>query len=289
MKVDLDHLVERRLVAVGAQRAVVFLLAAPIFSVALVSSTPPQPGHSTFQDISNMPSRAACRKAPIDLFFVEAALGGKRQHVDAAQLPVLAVADQRLDRGEDLRIGGELRARRTRSACHSWGRNSKPISPRRQRKSIAPFAKRRESARRVRSAGGARLKARTLAARLSALAERHIRELEDSASVDPDKLGEALELLRMAKLAARSKRRRSATEAATGGSLQTSSQFWDAGARTVIGSLRSGGVNPERAPEEALQDFIDSRAPPPEKRRRRRGRRDSGNAHHARMLERDER
>lgn len=135
----------------------------------------------------------------------------------------------------------------------------------------------------------ARLKARTLAARLSALAERYIRELEDSASVDPDKLGEALELLRMAKLAARSKRRRSATEAATGGSLQTSSQFWDAGARTVIGSLRSGGVNPERAPEEALQDFIDSRAPPPEKRRRRRGRRDSGNAHHARMLERDER
>ena len=71
----------------------------------------------------------------------------------------------------------------------------------------------------------ARLKARTLAARLSALAERTIRELEDSASVDPDKLGEALEVLRMAKLAARSKRRRSATEAATGASLQTSSQF----------------------------------------------------------------
>ena len=55
---------------------------------------------------------------------------------------------------------------------------------------------------------GARLKARTLAARLAALAERHIRELEASASVDADKLGEALELLKLAKLAARPKQRR---------------------------------------------------------------------------------
>ena len=35
----------------------------------------------------------------------EPALGGERQHVDAAQVPVLAVADQRLDRGEHLGIG----------------------------------------------------------------------------------------------------------------------------------------------------------------------------------------
>ena len=84
----------------------------------------------------------------------------------------------------------------------------------------------------------------------------------------------------MAKLAARpKKRRRTATEAAA--------ETWETGPRTVMRSLRSGGVNPERAPEEALQDFIDSRAPPPEKRRRRRGRRDSGNAHHAWMLERE--
>jgi hypothetical protein len=130
---------------------------------------------------------------------------------------------------------------------------------------------------------GARLKARTLAARLSALAERYIRELEEAPSVDPDQLREALELLKMAKLAARPKRRRSATEAATDASLQT----WDAGARTVMTTMRSAGVTPDRAPEEALEDFIASRAPPPEKRRRRRGRRDSGNAYHAWMLERD--
>ena len=42
----------------------------------------------------------------------------------------------------------------------------------------------------------AHLKRRTLAARLDALAERHVRELEESAPVDPDKLGEALDAAR---------------------------------------------------------------------------------------------
>ena len=54
----------------------------------------------------------------------------------------------------------------------------------------------------------AKLRRRTLAARLDALAERHVRELEESACVDPDKLGEALELLNMARLAARRRPRR---------------------------------------------------------------------------------
>ena len=40
-----------------------------------------------------------------DLLFVQPALGRERQHVDAAEMPVLAVADQRLDRGEHLGIG----------------------------------------------------------------------------------------------------------------------------------------------------------------------------------------
>jgi hypothetical protein len=54
----------------------------------------------------------------------------------------------------------------------------------------------------------ARLQARTLAARLRALAERYIRELEESASVDLDQLAQALELLKMTGLAARPRRRR---------------------------------------------------------------------------------
>jgi len=53
----------------------------------------------------------------------------------------------------------------------------------------------------------AQLKRRTLAARLDALAERHIRELEEAACVDPDKLAQALELLKMAKSPLARKRR----------------------------------------------------------------------------------
>ena len=131
---------------------------------------------------------------------------------------------------------------------------------------------------------GARLKARTLAARLAALAERYIRELEASESVDPDKLGEALELLKMAKLAARPKKRhRTPDDAAAEASLET----WSVGARTAARSLRGAGVNTGRAPEEALEDFIESRKPPPEKRRRSRTGRARGDAYHAWLLEKE--
>jgi hypothetical protein len=126
----------------------------------------------------------------------------------------------------------------------------------------------------------ARLKRRTLAARLSALAERHIRELEASACVDPDKLAEALELLKLARLAARPKRRRTPAEAAADASLET----YDAGSRTVMRTLRAAGVRAERAPGEALEDFIRSRAPPPAEKRRR-GRRFTRAEYHAWMLQ----
>jgi hypothetical protein len=42
--------------------------------------------------------------------------------------------------------------------------------------------------------------------------------------------------------------------------------------------LREGGVRVERAPEEALEDFVASRAPPPERMSKR-------EREHARMLE----
>ena len=109
----------------------------------------------------------------------------------------------------------------------------------------------------------AKLKARTLTARLRALAERYVRELEETPGVDLDKLREALELSKMARLADRPKRRRSPAEKAALESLQT----WQAPARTVLRSLRAGGVDTLSAPEEALEDFIASRAPPPEKPR----------------------
>src|SRR4051794_26059562 len=82
----------------------------------------------------------------------------------------------------------------------------------------------------------AHLKRRMLAARLDALAERHVRELEASARVDPDKLGEALELLRMARLAARRHPRRRRAELAP------------EEASRPIGQLCIGGVDLGRAP-----------------------------------------
>ena len=66
----------------------------------------------------------------------------------------------------------------------------------------------------------------------------------------------------MAKFAARPRHRRPPAEAAAG------LQAWDAGPRVVVRSLRAAGVDTLRAPEAAVMDFIDSRAPPPPKRRR---------------------
>jgi len=98
----------------------------------------------------------------------------------------------------------------------------------------------------------AKLRRRMLAARLDALAERHIRELEESACVDPDKLGEALELLKMARLAARRRPRRRWGELAP------------EEASRPITQLCIGGVDLSRAPRTAVEDFLANREPPPE-------------------------
>jgi hypothetical protein len=97
----------------------------------------------------------------------------------------------------------------------------------------------------------AQLRRRTLARRLDALAERHIRELEESACVDPEKLGEALELLKMAKLAARHRPKRRRGELAP------------EQASRPITQLCIGGVDLSRAPRAAVEDFLANREPPP--------------------------
>jgi hypothetical protein len=131
----------------------------------------------------------------------------------------------------------------------------------------------------------ARLKARTLSARLFALAERAIRELEESASVELDRLAEALELAKMARLAARPRRRRPAPNAA-GDAAADPSPGSEHHARAAMRELRAGGVSIEHAPEEALEDFIASRAPPPERHRpRQRSHRSRRNRAHAWLLE----
>jgi hypothetical protein len=97
----------------------------------------------------------------------------------------------------------------------------------------------------------AKLRRRTLGARLDALAQRHIRELEESACVDPDKLGEALELLKMAKLAARRRPRRRF------GDPPEPEQF-----RRPIAQLCAAGVDLHRAPRAAVEDFLANREKP---------------------------
>jgi hypothetical protein len=191
--------------------------------------------------------------------------GSRRPHPDARVAAVRRLVEQTtLTYGEIAAKTGVGRA----SICR-WTRDGQW-----QRPLFAPRATDTVPSARA----GARLKLRTLFARLSALAVRYIRELEAAASVDPDRLAEALELLKMAKLAARTRQRRPRDDTAA------EPQAWDAGPRAVVRSLRAAGVDTQRAPEDAVMDFIVSRAPPPPKRRQR-GRRFTRAEYHAWMME----
>jgi len=100
----------------------------------------------------------------------------------------------------------------------------------------------------------ARLRRRMLGARLTALAERHIVELEAAPLVDADKLAEALELLKMAKLAGMGRRRRRKVPLVAG----------DGGPMRPIGELCAADVDLHRAPRAAVEDFLANRAVPTE-------------------------
>jgi hypothetical protein len=195
--------------------------------------------------------------------------GSRRPHTDAAVAAVRRLIEQTtLTYSEIAARTGVGRA----SICR-WTRDGGW-----QRHPFAPRAT--DTVPRPRAS--AQLKRRTLAARLQALAERHIRELEASACVDPDKLAEALELMKMAKLAARPRRRQRADEM-TGRRRKPPTELPDA----VFAALRAAGVNIERAPPAALTDFITSRAPRREDddpALRPRGRYSRLNREHARML-----
>jgi hypothetical protein len=203
--------------------------------------------------------------------------GSRRPHTDARVAAVRRLIEQ------STLTYGQIAAR-TRVAPASicrWTRDGGWQRP--------PFAPRATDTV-PRERASAKLKARTLAARLSALAERYIRELEESASVDLDKLAQALELLKMAKLAARPRRRRRRVPRdALGLSFKTPDEPTPAVENlrfTAIEDLRAAGVNIERAPPSALKDFISSREPPrDEPALRRRGHRSKRNREHARLLE----
>jgi hypothetical protein len=126
-----------------------------------------------------------------------------------------------------------------------------------------PFAP-RATDRIPRPRASAQLKRRLLAARLDALAERYVRELEATPGVDLDKLASALELAKMAKLAARPKKRRPrrghSRESGDRGPQSHES------AADILKRLTAEGVRLDRAPDEAGKDFIDSHRPPQDDR-----------------------
>jgi hypothetical protein len=96
------------------------------------------------------------------------------------------------------------------------------------------------------------LKRRLLAKRLLALAERTVRELEEAPTVDLDKLGQALDLWRMARLAAMRRTRR-----------RDEAAMWGEPMRPVS-ELCAEGVDLHRAPREAVEDFLQNRPKPRE-------------------------
>ena len=116
-----------------------------------------------------------------------------------------------------------------------------------------------------RERASARLRRRTLAARLSALAERYVRELEAVPGIDLDKLGCALELMKLVR----------------GRMMQATEE-----PAHLLARLRAEGVNFDRAPESAVKDFVEShREPRNDPALRPRGLRSRRVREHRRMLE----
>ena len=136
---------------------------------------------------------------------------------------------------------------------------------------------------------GQRLKLRKLAGRLQALAERYVRELEQAPNVDPDKLMQALQLVKMARLEAMGRRRRRPRlfhvgEARTGAWASER----DAAIRTALKEMQRGGVDIDRAPQEAVDLVIEANLPvEDDPALRARGRRSRRNQEHAWLLEKE--
>ena len=107
---------------------------------------------------------------------------------------------------------------------------------------------------------GRRLKLRKLAGRLQALAERYVRELEETPGVDLDKLMQALQVLRMARLEAMGNRGRRRPWPARRSAAQWKAER-DKAIHTALKEMRRGGVDLDRAPKEAMEMLIEANTP----------------------------
>jgi transcriptional regulator with XRE-family HTH domain len=172
--------------------------------------------------------------------------GSRRPHTDMAVAKVRNLIERTdLTYSEIAKKTGVGRA----SICR-WARDGKWLRP-----AHAPRATDLVPTLRA----GRRLRIRMLATRLEALAQRYVRELEEAPNVDPDKLMQALQLVKMTRLEAmgRRRRRRFYSEPRTGA--------WglsrDQGIRTALKEMRRGGVDTDRAPKEAVELVIEAYVP----------------------------
>lgn len=101
---DLNHLVERRLIAGRAERAVISLLVHGFEGMSDVEdSATTRAKHIPGQIEQAKPG--GVQEATDGLLLIEAFVGSKREHIESTELTIAAVANERLDGGNDLGIG----------------------------------------------------------------------------------------------------------------------------------------------------------------------------------------
>lgn len=126
-----------------------------------------------------------------------------------------------------------------------------------QRHPLAPIASEKVPGARA----GRRLKLRVLRDKLQALAERCVTELWNSPTVDLDRLLQAMQVVKMARLetmGTRRPRRHPDAPARTG-------QEWfdrETAIRTALREMRRGGVDIDRIPDEAMALLEEAHTPP---------------------------
>lgn len=106
---------------------------------------------------------------------------------------------------------------------------------------------------------GPNLKLRLLTGRLVAIAERMVRELEESDDTDLDKLVQALQVVKMARTTAMGNKRRPFLVGRPQTGWQTLTQ--DEAIRAALREMHRRGVDIDRAPQEALDLVIDANLP----------------------------
>jgi hypothetical protein len=125
-----------------------------------------------------------------------------------------------------------------------------------QRPPDAPRADGRVGPRRT----SRRWKLRKLGIQLEALADRHVRELEAAPRIDAERVMQALQVLKMARLQAQGRRGRRHRDTDV-----VMSAAWtlarDNAIKTALKEMRRGGVDLDRAPKEAVDMLLEAVVP----------------------------